>query len=438
MFDVPDREALEAVNDVSIAEFPRIAPVRHERDHPQVDDVEGTTIGALGAIDFEGLDTGSEIAITAGSRGIQDKPAVLEATVADLKERGYEPFLFPAMGSHGGATAEGQVETLASLGVTEESIGCEIRSSMDVEEVGEDEEGRPVYAATDALEADAVVLVNRIKAHTDFTGPIESGLCKMAVIGLGKQRGAEVAHNAAIAKGHENVFPERAEILFENTPIAGGVAIVENADDRAAHIEGVPVERITDREPELLERSKELLPTLPVDDLDLLVVDAQGKDVSGSGMDTNVLGRLLVHGQPEPEGQEFTRVHVRSITEGSHGNGIGVGLADFAHCEAIDALDPVDTYLNAITGGEPARARLPVTVPADATALLLAYSTTGTRDPEDMRIVRIPNTLDLGEFLASEPVIKELADRSDTRVGDYEPMAFEDGDLAERSYTELR
>jgi hypothetical protein len=438
MFDVPDREALEAVNDVSIAEFPRVAPVRHERDHPQVDDVETATVEALGTIDFEGLDSGAEIAITAGSRGIQDKPVMLEAAVATLQERGFEPFLFPAMGSHGGATAEGQVETLASLGVTEGSIGCEVRSSMDVEDVATDEEGRPVYAATDALEADAVVLVNRVKAHTDFTGEIESGLCKMAVIGLGKQRGAEVAHNAAIAKGHENVFPERAAILFSNTPIVGGVAIIENADDRAAHIEGVPVDTITDREPELLERSKELLPTLPVDDLDLLVVDAQGKDISGSGMDTNVLGRLLVHGQPEPETPDFTRIHVRSITEGSHGNGIGVGLADFAHREAIDALDPADTYLNAITGGEPARARLPVTVPADATALLLAYSTTGTRDPGDMRIVRIPNTLDLGEFIASEPVAEELAGRPDVTVGESESMAFADGDLAERSYTELR
>jgi hypothetical protein len=438
MFDVPDCEALEAVNDVSIAEFPRVVPVRHERDHPQVEDVETATVEALGAIDFEGLNSGAEIAITAGSRGIQDKPAVLEAAVADLQKRGFEPFLFPAMGSHGGATADGQVETLASLGVTEGSIGCEIRSSMDVEEVGEDEEGRPVYAATDALEADAVVLVNRVKAHTDFSGRIESGLCKMAVIGLGKQRGAEVAHNAAIVKGHENVFPERAEILFENTPIVGGVAIIENADDRAAHIEGVPVDAITDREPELLGCSKELLPTLPVEDLDLLIVDAQGKDISGSGMDTNVLGRLLVHGQPEPETPDFTRIHVRSITEGSHGNGIGVGLVDFAHREAIDALDPVDTYLNAITGGEPARARLPVIVPADATALLLAYSTTGTRNPEDMRIVRIPNTLDLGEFLASEPVAEELTDRPDVTVGESEPMAFENGDLAERSYTELR
>jgi hypothetical protein len=342
------------------------------------------------------------------------------------------------MGSHGGASAEGQVETLASLGITEASIGCEIRSSMAVKEVGKDEEGRPVYAATDALDADAVLLVNRVKAHTDFSGPIESGLCKMAVIGLGKQRGAELAHNAAIAKGHENVFPERAEVLFSNTPIVGGIAIIENADDRAARIEGVPAEAITDREPELLARSKELLPTLPVDDLDLLIVDAQGKDISGSGMDTNVLGRILVHGQPEPTSPDFTRIHVRSITEGSHGNGIGVGLADFAHREAIDALDPLDTYLNAITGGEPARARLPVTVPADATALLLAYSTTGTRDPEDMRIVRVPNTLDLGEFVASEPVAEELADRPDVTIGDYGPISFEDGDLPERSYTELR
>jgi hypothetical protein len=438
MFDVPDREALEAVNDVSVSEFPRVAPVRHERDHPQVDDVESATIEALGAIPFESLAVGAEIAITAGSRGIHDKPAVLEAVVADLRDRGFEPFLFPAMGSHGGASAEGQVETLASLGITEASIGCEIRSSMAVEEVGKDEEGRPVYAATDALDADAVLLVNRVKAHTDFSGPIESGLCKMAVIGLGKQRGAELAHNAAIAKGHENVFPERAEVLFSNTPIVGGIAIIENADDRAARIEGVPAEAITDREPELLARSKELLPTLPVDDLDLLIVDAQGKDISGSGMDTNVLGRILVHGQPEPTSPDFTRIHVRSITEGSHGNGIGVGLADFAHREAIDALDPLDTYLNAITGGEPARARLPVTVPADATALLLAYSTTGTRDPEDMRIVRVPNTLDLGEFVASEPVAEELADRPDVTIGDYEPISFEDGDLPERSYTELR
>lgn len=437
MLTVPDRDTLEAVNDVSIAEFPRVVPVRHERDHPQVEDIDRATAAALTEIDLGDLDPGAEIAMTAGSRGIHDKPAVLRAAATELRERGFSPFLFPAMGSHGGGTAEGQVETLASLGVTEDAIGCPIRSSMDVMEVDEDAEGRPVYAATDALAADGILIVNRVKAHTDFSGPIESGLCKMAVIGLGKQRGAEVAHNAAIAKGHETVFPERAEILFENTPVLGGLAIIENAEDRAAFIEGVSVEEITDREPDLLARSKELLPTLPVDDLDLLVVDAQGKDVSGTGMDTNVLGRLLMHGQPEPETPHFTRVHVRSLTEGSHGNGIGIGLADFAHRDAVESLDLADTYLNAITGGEPARARLPVTVPTDATAFLLAYSTTGARDPVDMRIVRIENTLDLGEFVASEPVATELADRPDITLGDPEPLVFENGDLPARSYTEL-
>jgi hypothetical protein len=438
MLTVPDRETLEAVNDVSIEEFPRVAPVRHERDHSQVDDLDGATVDALDAIDFGGLNPGAEIAITAGSRGIEDKPAVLRAAVSELNDRGFEPFLFPAMGSHGGGTAGGQLETLASLGVTERSIGCEIRSSMAVEAVGEDADGRPIYAARDALAADGILIVNRVKAHTDFSGPIESGLCKMAVIGLGKQRGAEVAHNAAIARGHENAFPERAEVLFEATPILGGIAIIENANDRAASIEGVPVGEIVDREPDLLDRSRALLPTLPTDDLDLLVVDEQGKDISGTGMDTNVLGRLLMYGQPEPQTPDFTRVHVRSLTEGSHGNGIGIGLADFAHREAVEALSLAGTYLNAITGGEPARARLPVTVPTDATAFLLAYSTTGTRDPGEMRIARIENTLDLGEFVVSEPVGEELADRPDGTIGEYEPIAFDEGNLPDRSYTELR
>jgi len=438
MLTVPDRDALEAVNDVSMEDFPRVAPARHERDHPQVEDIDAATAEALDAIDFDDLDPDARIAITAGSRGIHDKPAVLRAAVAELEDRGFAPFLFPAMGSHGGGTADGQVETLASLGITEESIGCEIRSSMDVEEVGEDAEGRPVYASVDAIEADAIVIVNRVKAHTDFSGRIESGLCKMAVIGIGKQRGAEVAHNAAIAKGHEEVFPERASTLFSSTPVLGGIAIIENAEDRAASIEGVPVGEIVEREPALLERSKELLPTLPVDDLDLLVVDEQGKDVSGTGMDTNVLGRLLMYGQPEPDSPDFTRIHIRSLTEGSHGNGIGIGLADFAHREAVDALDLADTYLNAITGGEPARARLPVVVPTDATALSLAYSTTGVRSAEAMRFVRVPNTLDLGEFVVSEPVGRELADHSDITIGEFEPLALDGGDLPERSYTELR
>lgn len=437
MIESPNRAALENINDVEINDFPRFAPAQHDREHPQVEDLESATVTALANLDFETLDPGAEIAITAGSRGIHDNPVVLQATVSKLQERGFEPFIFPAMGSHGGATAEGQVEMLASLGITEGSMGCEIRSSMAVEEIGKGPDDRPIYASSDAIAADAILVVNRVKAHTDFTGPIESGLCKMTVIGMGKQRGAEATHNAALARGHKEVIPERAEILFKSTPVLGGIAIIENADDRAAHIEGIPVDKILDCEPQLLARSKELLPTLPVNDLDLLIVDTLGKDISGTGMDTNVLGRMLMHGQPEPDKLDYTRIHVRSLTEGSHGNSIGIGLADYAHQNLIETTDLTDTYLNAVTGGAPERARLPLVMPTDTTAFLLAYSTTGVRYPSEMRIIRIPNTLDLGRFIASEPVANDLRNQQNVTLGEFESLAFEDGDLLPASYTDL-
>jgi len=278
------------------------------------------------------------------------------------------------MGSHGGATAEGQLEALASLNVTPESIGCEFRSSMDVEVVGRGRGDRPVFFATDALRVDAVLLVNRIKPHTDYNGEYESGLCKMAVIGLGKHRGAEETHNAALRHGFDDVIRERASLLFEQTPIIGGIGIIENAAHRTACIEGVDKDGILDREPSLLKRSKELLPTLPVDHLDLLVVDQMGKDISGTGLDTNVIGRVLFHGEQEPKAPSITRIYVRSVTHESHGNGLGVGLADFVHRDLVAELDLTDTYLNVATSGEPRRARLPYIVPSDVTALLLSYS----------------------------------------------------------------
>ena len=308
-------------------------------------------------------------------------------------------------------------------------MGCEVVSSMEVERVGSDGDGRPVYAARDALEADAVLLANRVKLHTDFSGDLESGLCKMAVIGLGKQRGAEATHKAALAGTFSEVIRERAAILFEETPIVGGVALVENANDRAAVLEGLAVGEILDREPELLERSRELLGTIPIDDLDLLVVDELGKEISGTGMDTNVIGRLLVDGEPEPETPDYTRIYVRSVTPGSHGNAIGMGLADYTHRRLVEDLDLTDTYVNVITSGEPVRARIPVVLPTDRLAFVAAYSACGVVDPADMRIARISNTLELDRFHVSEPLIEELRDHPDLSVGDPEPLVFEDGDL---------
>jgi hypothetical protein len=431
-FEFPGRDRLESTNDVELSDLPRAYRVSCVRDHPTVSDVTAATTGAVDDIAaLDELEPGSTVGITAGSRGIEDLPAVLEAIVSELQSRGLEPFVFPAMGSHGGATPEGQRETLATLGITPERLGCEIRSSLAVDQVDSDSTGRPVYAAEDALEADAVLLVNRVKLHTDFEGDVESGLCKMAVVGLGKQRGADNMHNAALDRGFAEVIPEWAGILIEETPIVGGVGIIENAEERAAAIEGVPAADILDVEPDLLARSKELFPELPVDDLDLLVVDEMGKEVSGTGLDTNVIGRVNFLGQVELDTPALSRVYVRSLTPASHGNALGVGLADLVHRDLASVIDFEDTYVNIVTSGEPSRAKLPFVVPSDATAFVLSASMTGVANASELRIARIENTLTPEELWVSKPVAEELADRDDVHVHEDQPWEFDEhGELA--------
>jgi len=431
-FEFPDRDRLEAATDAELSDLPRAYRVSCDRDHPTVSDVTAASVDAVNDVpELDELEPGSTVGITAGSRGIDVLPEVLEAIVSELQSRGLEPFVFPAMGSHGGATPEGQRETLATLGITPDRLGCEIRSSLDVERVGTDSTGRHVYAADDALEADAVLLVNRIKLHTDFQGDVESGLCKMAVVGLGKQRGADNMHNAALDRGFHEVIPEWAGILVEETPIVGGVGIIENAAEQAAEIHGLPAADLVEKEPELLERSKDFFPELPVDDLDLLVVDAMGKEISGTGLDTNVIGRVRFHNQAEVDEPSLTRVYVRSLTPASHGNALGMGLADLVHSDLASAVDFEDTYVNIVTSGEPNRAKLPFVVPSDATAFVLSASMTGVASASDLRIARIENTMEPGELWVSEPVAAELADRDDVTVHEDGPWRFDEhGDLA--------
>lgn len=424
--DIPSRETLAQANDVTPADLPAFAPARRTADQPRVADVPAAVREALRNVDFSDLPEGAEVAVTAGSRGISDVATVTRTVVSWLRERGFEPFVLPAMGSHGGGTAEGQREMLASLGITPESVGCEFRPAMDVEPVGRGRDDRPIHCSTVALDADGVVLVNRIKPHTDFNGPYESGLCKMAVIGLGKHTGADATHDAALRHGFADVIPERAAVVFEHAPIVGGVGLVENAAHELAHVEGVDAAEVFDREPALLERAYDRLPTLPVDELDLLVVDEMGKDVSGTGLDTNVVGRIAFHGVAEPETPNVTRVYVRSLTPASHGNGLGVGLADFVHEDVLADLDLTDTYLNVASSGEPARAKLPYAVPADSSALTLACSTTGVADPAEMDIARIDSTLDPWHLSVSEPLARRLADRDEWEVGERRSLAFDD------------
>ena len=428
--DFPDAETLRAANDVTREDLPRFARVQRDRDLDSIDDVEAAGREAVEDLALDSLRSGAEVAVTAGSRGVHDMPALLSGVVDGLGRRGFEPFVMPAMGSHGGATADGQRETLETLGVTEDRLGCPIRSSMAVSAIGEDSLDRPVYVADDALAADGVVLANRVKPHTDFHGPVESGLCKMAVIGLGKRRGAESLHNAGLAADFSEVIEERARMIVDEC-VVGGVALVENAADRATVVEGVPPDRIPDREPELLDRARAELPMLPVDDLDLLVLDEIGKDVSGTGMDTNVVGRVRFHGESEPDSPNITRIYVRSITPASHGNGLGIGLADFAHRDAVAALDLDDLYTNIATSGEPSRARLPFVVPDDLTALTLACSTTGVADPTDLRVARIENTMEPDTLVVSEPLANELAERERLSVGPLEALTFEAGTFTE-------
>ena len=431
---IPDPERLATANDVTVDDLPQFAPASVEWDVTEIDDVRAAGRDAVGEFaDLDSLPAGASIAVTAGSRGIHDFPEMIAGVVEALQARGFEPFVFPSMGSHGGATAEGQREVLADLGMTEDSLGCPIRSSMDVAEVGTCD-GSPVYADRLATEADGIVVANRVKPHTDFSDRIESGLCKMAVIGMGKHRGAEMMHNAALKGDMSAEIRARAEVLFEELPIVGGVALVENAHDRATHVEGVPTDEILDREPELLELAYEELPTLPVDELDLLVVDEMGKEVSGTGMDTNVLGRTYFQGEVEPDRPAYTRVYVRSLTPPSHGNGLGIGLADVVHKDLVRELDLGDTYVNIATSGETKRAKIPLVVPDDQSALLLAPSITGTPDPEALRVARIPNTMEPGHLLVSEAVVPELEAREDVTVGELRDLSLEDGDLASEDY----
>jgi hypothetical protein len=284
----------------------------------------------------------------------------------------------------------------------------------------------PVYVAAAAREADGVVVVNRVKAHTNFTGPIESGLAKMTVVGLGKQRGAKSFHSAAIAEGYVETLSAALEAIESTTPLLGGLALIENFDEALTHVEAVPAGSFLDREPALLRRAYDEMATLPVDDVDLLVVDEIGKEISGAGMDTNVIGRYRVLNAPDPETPAIDLIYVRGLTEATKGNGNGIGLADLTRRSAVDALDVQKTYANALTSGSLAKSKLPVVAPDDEFALRTACAALGGYDPETVRIVWIRNTEDLGELHVSAAVVADLPPAAEV-VDDDVSVEFTDG-----------
>ncbi|QLG63649.1 DUF362 domain-containing protein [Halorarum salinum] len=424
--DFPERSDVDGL--IEPQPLPSFARVRHEPETETVADPAATTRSELDRLEFEGLEPGATVAVGAGSRGIHGIDDVVEATIAELEERGFDPVVVPAMGSHGGATPEGQREVLEVLGVTEERLGVPIDARMDADPVGEIEVGdttATVYFSAAALEADAVLVINRVKAHTNFSGRLESGLCKMTVVGLGKQRGAKSFHSTAIKEGYLETLEPALATIRESAPLLGGVALVENFREETAHVEAIPAAEFTEREPALLERAYDEMATLPVEEVDLLVVDELGKEISGAGMDTNVIGRYRVLNTDDPERPAIKLIYARGLTEGTKGNGNGIGLADVTRRAAVDQLDAKKTYANALTSGSLAKAKLPVVAPDDEFALRTSLAALGGYDPETVRIVWVKNTQDLTEFHVSEPLLDELPEGA--RVLDREELRFEDG-----------
>ena len=414
--------------------FPLMARVRQHFDRPVVEDVHAETMHQLSRLDLQQrIQPGARIAITVGSRGVANIAKITRAVVQHLRSLGADPFIVPAMGSHGGATAEGQRALIADYGVTEEFVGAEIRSSMETVIVAETTQGIPVHFDRNAFEADGVIVMGRVKPHTMFVGDIESGLHKMMLIGLGKTNGAKVYHKAIKNYSFETIIRAVAKEVLERCKVIAGVAIVENAYDETALIEAVAPEDFYEREKALLKQSIAWLPRLPFRDVDLMIIDQIGKNISGTGMDTNVVGRKFNdHVSTERDNADCKRIFVRSLTPETHGNACGIGLAEFTTKRLVDKIDFEYTRVNCIISGHATAGMIPLTYETDKAAIEDALMTIGMTEPEDARVMQIKDTLHVDELLISEPYLRDLKDPPFEILSPPVPMQFDgNGHLAD-------
>ena len=386
--------------------------------HAELDRINAATI----------VKPGETVAITAGSRGVANVDVAVKATVDYLKGLGAKPFVVPAMGSHGGATAEGQRSVLEHYGITEETVGAPVKATMEVVELGKTADGLPVFFDRYAAEADHVVPLNRIKAHTDFNGSIESGLMKMMVIGLGKQQGANLYHRAFFQYSFEHVIMAVGGFILDTGKIAFGLGLIENAHEDTAKAVAMSAAQLLQTERELLVEAKSLMGRLPFDELDLLIVDWTGKNISGTGMDTNVIGRMMQNFEPEPAKPAILRIFVRDLTEESDGNATGIGLADFTTTRLVDKIDRHSTYMNGITALGPQKSKIPFYYDTDREAIEVALDTIGLTEPEDARVIRIESTLRLTELDISEVLLEDAKLHSRLEViGETKSFQFDVG-----------
>ena len=393
--------------------------VRDMLQSPAIGDVTAAARAALAPVlSRAGLQPGARVAVTAGSRGIARIDEILRGACDAVRETGASPFLIAAMGSHGGGTGPGQRTMLAHLGITEASVGAPIESEMDVVDIARTEHGVEVVCDARAALADAIVVVARVKPHTDFSGTIESGLLKMTAIGLGKAIGAARYHAAFARWGYEPIIREVAAALYAQLPIVAGVAIVEDNRGGTHTIEAFTPPEIVAGEERLLALARRLMPALPFDTLDLLIVDRMGKNFSGTGMDTNVTGRA-VDGRSQKVPRPVVReLFVRELSEESHGNATGIGLADFCSRRVADAIDWAPTYLNVLTAAQPAGARLPIVCDNDRAAIRHALNAAGVEDERHARVARIRDTLHFETFAVSEGALPAMDGGGRYKVGE--------------------
>lgn len=398
--------------------FPSIFRIRQKFPSRRIDDIPARIIAEFERAKVrEKIQPGQSVAITAGSRGINNIVLILRTIVGILQSWGAEPFLVPAMGSHGGGTAEGQIGVLNGYGITEQSVGCPIRATMETVVVGHAPEGFDVHFDRFAYQADHVLVVNRIKPHTLFTGPIESGLMKMLLIGLGKHRGAEIYHRAAFDYSFDRIVRSVGRIVLSQCRILMGLAIVEDAFDDTALLEAILPHDFETREPELLKLAKQWVPKLPFDHAHVLLIDQLGKELSGSGIDTNVIGRKTNDHRAAPgEKPDIRFICVRGLSPGTHGNAVGIGLAEFCRSDLLPQIDLRVTRMNAITSGHVSAAMLPLDYPTDREMLTQALANIGMTPPEKARLMWIPDTLHLSEVECSAAYLAEAKKRPDLEV----------------------
>ena len=403
--------------------LPDIFYVQQSFPRPQILDIPTATKDALRTLQLDQkILAGQKIGITVGSRGIQNLLPILRTTVDFIRELGSEPFLLAAMGSHGGGTENGQKKVLDSLGLTEETLGAKVLTCAECRTLTVTPSGLPVYIVESAQTMDGILLVNRVKTHTSFKGIVESGLTKKLVVGLGGSKGAQQFHGFG-ASELPHLLVEIGETMLGKLPVLGGVGIVENAYEETAVIRAIEGDHLIEQEGELLQYSKTLMPSLPADSIDLLIVQEIGKNFSGTGMDTNIVGRSRIHGILEPEKPSIKRIAVLDLSEESHGNATGVGLADFVTQKLVNSIDRQATYLNCLTSTFVTRSAIPMYFDTEEKLVEAALFSLSAIPPDKLRIVIIRNTLFLMECFVSRALLPELGSRPDIQINQ-EPREF--------------